>query len=204
MVKFHQKMTNERFSKTENAILSALFTNPEMLSVRAIMHHAKISRATLYRHHQNVYEVIPDVERYLLRKYDQIMRSLLRKKDMSISNFYMQMLVFITSNRRYFALVVKWRGAHIIEDMVARLIPRIVADYKLPPNSKKMMLVYLKETSGLIEIWLRKGCRSSKASLLTDIKYLTRSMRSRLVGLLDEPTPSRRSSTASKCHPKSN
>ena len=178
-------MTNPRFLATEISILQVILQDKKALSFRVIARRAKISRSTLYRHHKGASDILPDLEKYLLHSFDRLMGGLMRQPRTPIATLYLQTLVFILQNRRYFTLLVRLQGASVLETIMRRLARRVAAIYALPDNSSKLLHVFVKEATAILEIWVRGGCRTSEDEVLHDLLYLTRTLRTRLGGLLN-------------------
>ena len=182
----YKRLNNRRFRKTEEAILEAFFVEKKILSIRVLTRRAKISRSTLYRHHENTYEVVPDYEEYILKKYCNLMRGLMRRKNIKLRTLYYQMLIFIFKNKNVLKVILLTGDKCLIEKMVQKLEPRIVEIYKLPKNHEKMLRIYRKEIAGLIEEWIENGMNCEEMdSVLMSIMDLTKTMRQRLRILLD-------------------
>ena len=178
-----RKLKDQRFRKTEKALIEALFSNKKMLSARVIVKRAKISRATLYRHHGSVYEIVPDYEEYILEKYNRLMRGLVRRKGLKVKTIYHQMLIFIMKNRDIFKMVVERGDGELTGRIVRKIEPKLVEVYRLPKNSEKILVVYEKEIIGVVEGWMRGDFKEDEMVILGDIMYLTETMRSRLMPL---------------------
>lgn len=179
-----QRMSNHRFRHTEKSILDAVLSSRKILSVRAIIKRAHISRTTFYRHHRSAQAIVPDFEAYVLQKYHRLMRGLLRRPKISIRTLYLQLLVFIAQNQEAFTLIVSRAGDHIIEQMIHSLTPRLSEHYHFPLNSSSLVVVYVKEVAGVIELWIRDDCKAPDTEVLADIMYLTKFVRQHLSGLI--------------------
>ena len=179
-----KKLKDQRFRKTERAIIRALFSTRKMLGVRVIVKRAKISRSTLNRHHGSVHEIVPDYEEYVLGKYNRLMRGLVRKKGMRVKTIYHQMLIFIIKDRDIFKMVVGRGDGGLIERMMHKIEPKIIEVYRLPKNCEKILAVYEKEIIGVVEGWIREDFKEDEMVVLSDIIYLTETMRARLMPLV--------------------
>ena len=65
-----QKLKDKRYRKTEEAIVGAFFLAQDNLNPKKIIKVANISRATLYRHHKSVYNVVTDYKEYITIQYE--------------------------------------------------------------------------------------------------------------------------------------
>lgn len=175
-----KKLKDRRFRKTEEAILRAFFSNKRVLSARVITKRARISRSTLYRHHGTVYEIIPDYEAYILAKYCKLIDGLIKRREIKIKTIYCQMLIFILRNKGLLEKIVEKDGGELIEKMVKMLEPKIKEVYSLPKNCEKMLKIYEKEITGLVESWIKNDFYGGEMIILGDIMYLSNTFRLRL------------------------
>ena len=75
----------------------------------------------------------------------------------------------------------------ILEKMIKKIEMKIKEECSLPKNSEKMIRVYRKEVEGLIENWIKCGVKKCEIDdLLSDIMYLTKTMRQRLMPLVSD------------------
>lgn len=177
-------MSNRRCRKTEEKILEAFRNLDDFPSVNLIIKKAGISRTTFYRHHESIYKIRPNYEKYILKDFTKMMRSLVSKKDAKISSVYYRMLIYIMVNKKIFSMLVEKGDSKVIEKMVSRLSGKIKDVYHLPKNSAKILEIYGCEIHGIIENWGREGfCEGKMDDTLKDIMYLTETMRTRLLPL---------------------
>lgn len=174
---------SRRFWRTEQAILRAFFSSKRMLSARVLAKRAQISPSTLYRHHKNVYEIMPDLEKYMLKRYTRMIRGLMRQRGVQIKTLYAKTLIFIAQNQEVFEMIMERGCEGVIEKMVGKLLPKIRRIYQIPRNAKESLKVYENEVAGVIEVWLREGCKRPETEVLADVMYLTNTMRQRLLAL---------------------
>ena len=81
-------------------------------------------------------------------------------------------------------ILEKGRG-EILGKMIEEFESRIKEDCVLPKNSEKMIHIYKKEVEGLMENWIKCGVKKCEVDeLLSDIMYLTKTMRKRLMPLI--------------------
>ena len=180
-----KKLGNQRFRQTEEAVLGAFFGSKKVLNARIIVKRARISRSTLYRHHKTVYEIVPDYEEYILEKYDNLMRGLI-KRNIRLKTAFHQMLIFILRNKRVFKIIMDKGNENILEKMIRRMEPKIVKIYRLPEDCGKMLRIYEKEIAGVIDGWRRGGFVEDEMRVLADIMYLTATIRQRLGALTEQ------------------
>lgn len=179
-----KKLRNKRFRETEKAILIAFFSSEGFLNVGAIARRAQISRSTLYRHHKVVCEIGLDYEEYILRKYNFLIERIMEKRKIKIRTVYHQTLIFILKNKEIFGLMIRRSNGYLIEKMIKKVEPRIKEIYKLPKNCNKILRIYRKEITGLIEDWIKNDFVEDEIAILDDIVYLTEIMRLRLMPLV--------------------
>lgn len=179
-----KKLKDKRFRKTEKAIIEVFFSNKKVLSARVVVKRAKISRSTLYRHHESVYGIVPDYESYILEKYSKLMRILVRREKVRAKTLYYQMLVFILKNGDIFRMIIKRGNGQLLGRMVQRIKPKLTKLYRLPKNCEKILAIYEKEIVGVLENWIRNDFEEDETMILSDIMYLTETMRARLMPLV--------------------
>ena len=174
-------MQNKRYRQTEDAILEVLLGAKEMPSVGELTKRAKISRSTLYRHHRAMPGIIPDYEKEVLKNYKRTVKKSLKQKNVELKNVYLQMLIFILKRKRVFEILFRYEGGRVVERMVIEIKEQIVRVCHLPKNYDKMLRIYTKEVSGVVEEWAKDSFSEEKmGKTLSDIIYLTETMRARL------------------------
>lgn len=179
-----KKLRDRRFRKTEKAIIKVFFGSKRVLSARLIVKRAKISRATLYRHHGPVYEIVPDYEKYILKTYNGLIQGLVRRRGIRVKVLYHQILIFMMKNRDIFKMIVEKGSGRLLERMIRKIEPKIIEFYRLPKNCERMLMVYEKEITGMLEDWVRNDFKESESVILSDMMYLTETMRGRLMQLI--------------------
>lgn len=178
-----RKMANERFFKTEKAIFIAYCKLRDYPSAKKIAQRAKISRATLYRHHRKVAKIPEDYEKYLLEKYHKTMRGFV-KKEAKIRILYFRALVFMMNNKDIILALFQEGRKEIIKNMADRLKDRVVNEWKIGGDLSKMFSIYKNEIVGVIEDWAEQDFSEKKLNkTLDDIVYLTQTARQRLLPL---------------------
>ena len=175
------KTKNKRYQKTEEVILEALMKSKEFPTTSMLIKKARIARSTLYRHHKTVLKILPDYERGVLIKYGNVVRRLIRRKNIQIRTICLRTLIFIMAEQELFKILLKYEGGIIIEKMILKLRSKLKAACHLPPNSDKILRVYAKEVAGIIEEWSDSGFKEDKINeTLNKILYLTETMKQRL------------------------
>ena len=181
-----KKLKNKRFKKTEETIIMAFFTAREILSVDRLIKIAGISRSTLYRHHKTVYEIAPNYERYILKKYNRALKRVLKTKRIRLSCIYRKMLIFIRTHHQIIEFILKYGKPDLIEKMINTLRPKLIFTGKI--TNEAMFEIYCKEVSGVIVRWILDGSAKSEIlSVVDKIIYLTDSAKLRL-GPITEQT----------------
>ena len=174
-----EKLKDKRFRETEKAILIAFFSMKEKIDTNGLIKKAHISRSTFNRHHKNVYEIVPDYEMYIMRKFKLNMGKLINKEKVEIEKVYRRMLLFILKNRTILGILIKNEEKEIIEKMVEAVEPKIVrmkGDFR-----QEILKVHAKEIIGLIEIWGTRGFKREELERIYDkIMFLTDSIKIRL------------------------
>lgn len=182
-----KKLEDARFRKNEEAILKAFFDcGQDRLSVTELARRADVDKATFYRHHKTIYGIVTDYEEYILIEYESFMCEMLNKNNVSIRVIYYRLLIFILKNQEAFAIFLENQRMAIIMKMVGVLVPKLKEEYKLYGNLERVFRVYVSEIMGLIEEWIEKRSGEEEITgLLDDIMYLTKTIRLRLLPLIN-------------------
>ena len=181
---FWRLMKNRRFSNNETAIVNTLPNNQHLLSARVISRRAKINPSTFYRHHQNVHQIIPDLEHFLYQNYLKMMRGFLNRPDIDVRTLYLQTLVFVLQNRNWFQIIEAHDNGRLLEQMIYLLIPKISAIYNFPSNNPAISRIFAKDIATIIEIWVESEFKAKETEVLSDMLYLTKNIRTHLIGLM--------------------
>ena len=161
--------------------MEVLAKSKELPTAGLLVRKARISRATLYRHHKTVTRIIPDYKKEVLAKYGGMLRGLSHQKNTQVRKICLRTLIFVMANRRIFKILLRYDGGAVIEKMVLKSKSKLQSTYHLPKNPDKMLKVYTKEVAGIIEEWGRRGfCEDGMDITLVKIMYLTDTMRQRL------------------------
>ena len=180
-----KKLKNKRFRKTEEAIIMAFFTAKEILSVDRLIKIAGISRSTLYRHHKSVYEIAPNYERYILKKYNRALKRSLKIKRVRLPGIYRKTLIFIKSHHQIIEFLLQYGKPDLIEKMINMLKPKLISTGKI--TNEAMFEIYCKEVSGVITRWILDGSAKSEIlSVVDKIIYLTDSAKLRLSPITEQ------------------
>ena len=161
--------------------MKVLAKSKKLPTAGILVRKARISRATLYRHHKTVTEIIPNYKREILIKYGDMMRGISHQKNTQVRKICLRTLIFVMANRRIFKILLRYDGGAVIEKMVLKSKNKLQSTYHLPKNPDKMLKVYTKEVAGIIEEWGRREfCEDGMNVTLDKIMYLTDTMRQRL------------------------
>ncbi|MBQ6461381.1 hypothetical protein IJJ36_03050 [Candidatus Saccharibacteria bacterium] len=181
-----KRLKDKRFKKTEEAILRVFFETKECISVKSLAIKIGVARSTIYCHHKSIREILPDYEKYILKKYSKMVRQLAHKKEKKSRVLYINILLFVLRNKRIFEILLKHRNKIVFEEMILRIKPMIEGEMGLPENSEKLYKVFASEIAALIEGWGEEDFAEKNMSMvLSDIVFLTKTARTRLVELLD-------------------
>lgn len=176
-----EQLRDSRFRKTEIAILTVFSATKDIPTPEKLAKQAGVSKATLYRHHKTVYDIVPDYKNYILAQYHNMMRIQRNKKNIKIENLYRKVLFFICRNKRLFLCLFFKSDFVVVEEMINYLKPKISELCALPKNSEKIFVVYKKEIAGLIEAWAKTNFEEARIDeVLADVVFLTKTMRKRL------------------------
>ncbi|MBR3329568.1 hypothetical protein IKG29_03555 [Candidatus Saccharibacteria bacterium] len=176
-----KRLANKRFKRTEEAILRAFFESDNFISIEEMARRAGVARSTIYVHHRMVREIIPDYERYILRKYQRMIREVLTGRDCGVYSMMTKVLIFILVNKKVFIVVLRGGGKRVIEQMIDGLREKLVKIMRLSPNQEKIFVVYKSEVVTLIEVWCQEGFnRDEIERVASEIVYLTETAKMRL------------------------
>ncbi len=177
-----KKLKDKRFAGKEKVILTAFFSVKEKISTNCLAKRAKVSRATINRHHGNAYDIVSNYEKYILKKYKMYMRCPLKKCKVMPRKIYLSMLVFMYKNRIVLGMLIKNKDKEILEEMVEFLESMVINNKE--KHSNEVLRVYLKEITGILEIWVLDGFKKEKIDeILKKIMYLTDNLEKRLAPL---------------------
>ena len=182
-----KRMSNKRFRKTEEAILKVFFEGDYYICTKELAKKVGVARSTVYNHHRTAREILPDYERYILRKFRRALRRMTKNKNVKLKSLYMKVLFLIMHEKRIFGVLMRGGRRETLEKIVLEMRVKIVNYAKLPKNSEKMFGVYVSEVVELVVGWGKRGFIEAEIEgLLEDIIYLTDTMRQRLAPLMDE------------------
>ena len=170
---------DQRYQKNEEAIMSAFFRAQKGLNGKQLAKAARVSRATLYRHHKGAQAVMSDIEQMILEAYKKDIAKVMNGGKLRVM-FY-RMLLFIEGHQKEFELIENRGDERALEEMVLELVPQVVRKYKIPAKYEEVLRIYEKEVTAVVETWILAGFSTSDMGVLKDIMYLTRSLRERLV-----------------------
>ena len=182
-----KKLEDARFRKNEEAILKAFFDcGQDRLSVTELARRADVDKATFYRHHKTIAQILVDYEEYILLEYEGFICGVLDKDNVSARVTYYRMLIFILKNQKIFAILLERQRTAAVMKMIGSLVPKVVDEYRLYGDLERVFRVYVGEIVGLIEEWTERGFREDEMmELLDNIMYLTKTIRLRLLPLIN-------------------
>ena len=174
-----EKLKNKKYRNNEEAIRRAVFLTKHKLSVKYLVKTAHISRATLYRHHQNINEIIPDYENYVLKRFQNIIH-FAKKKDIKLNLVYERLLLFILAHRVIISCIFKHSNdSNLVEKMIEFLKPTIIATHTI--KNDEVFKIYTKEVACIIQSWQQDGFKKEEITVtLNKILYLTQTAQIRL------------------------
>ena len=176
-----KNMSNKRFRTTEKAIFVAYCKLKDYPTAKKLARVAKISRTTLYRHHQKAQTIPIDYENYLIKAYTKTTKCLIKRApDLKI--LILRTLIFIYNHREVIKALFNDNHKEIIKQMFRLLKPSIIDEWHLAGDLAKMYNIYANEVLGVIEAWGAKGFpKNSIDQVLNDIMYLTDTARQKLL-----------------------
>ena len=176
-------MSNKHFFKTEYKIFTAYCKSHNHPTARKITTNAKISRATLYRHHYNAQSILRDYEDLILATYSHKIEALTKRKT-STKVLFLRTLIFISRHGKVFRALFTDGRKEIIKQILKKLKPSVTITWRPVNCLDKIYSIYENEVLGVIEIWSEYNFSATKLSrALSDILYLTKTAPERLAPL---------------------
>lgn len=174
-----KKLKNKRFRNTEETIVKTIISTKDKLSLAQLIHLAHISRSTIHRHHGNITEIVPNYEKYLLRKCKTTLERLMKIKNIHLEYLYERLMIFLLNNQQIVKLIFKHGDSDFIEKIIFILKPKIISTSKI--SNDEAFTLYNKEIAGLIELWFYTGFDEANiAPTVEKIMYLTNTAHIRL------------------------
>lgn len=176
-----KRMQDKRFRKTEEMILKVFFEEDYYVSMQDVAKKIGVARSTVYNHHRAVREILPDYEKYILRKYKNIIAHMLRKKNVKLKTIYTRTLFFIIQEKRIFELAIKKERRGMIFGMVFMNKGKIMRRARMPQDKEKILRIYASEVVELIVDWGKAGFKVDEVEkIVEEMMYLTDTMMARL------------------------
>ena len=167
-----KKLKNKRFRASETSIVTALLSAKDKLNLAQLIRIAHISRSTVHRHHGNIINIVPNYEKYLLRKCKATLGRLMKIENIHLEFLYERLMIFLSNNQQIVTLILKSGNSNFAEQLVSILKPKIISTTKL--SDGEALTLHCKEIAGLIELWCRSGFdKSDVATIIDKIRYLT-------------------------------
>ena len=174
---------NKHYWKTEDSILKAFFQTRSKQTVKKLTKRAKISRSTFYRHHENQYAIMPDLERKTVAEFGREMGKFTRAHSVQTRMLVYRMLNFVRKNGRECEMIVRRGDERTLEAMIDDLLPQIARANHIPTECEVLVRVYQKEITGIVETWILGNFRPGETEVLGDMMYMTNTARRRLMAL---------------------
>ena len=179
-----KRLADKRFRRTEEAILQAFFESRDHIGVVGIAKKAGVARSTVYGHHRTAREIVPDYERYILRKFRETVKKMDLKRGVKIETVFTRTLVFIVANKRYFSIVLKGGDKAVFGKMVDELKELLVDAMKVSKKQREVFAIYGSEIAVIMSEWCVQGfCYEEIGRQVDNMAYLTRTARMRLGAL---------------------
>ena len=176
-----KRLNNRRFRRTEEAILRTFFEEDVFIGAKDMAKKAGVARSTFYHHHRTVREIVPDYKRYIMRKYNRLVRSLCGEKKMTIRRIYSETLIFLIRNKRVFELLLRAGEIRVVKEMMMLHKSGVVNYMRINCNIDKIFGIYLSEIIEIIGNWGEKGFPEMEIRMvLDDMMFLTDTAKKRL------------------------
>ncbi len=175
-----KRLADKRFRRTEEAILQAFFALRGDVGMIRIAKNAGVARSTVYIHHRATREIIPDYEKYILKKYQKVVQRMLTAKNSRFEAILMRTLIFMVINKQIFRIVLRGRS-NAIGKMIDKLEIKTVNVMGVSKNQRHIFKIYRSEVIVLIEEWCERGFNGDEMNkLVENIVYLTKTAKMRL------------------------
>lgn len=180
-----KRLKNARFRKTEETILRVFFEG-ECRCICKLAKRAGVHRTTVYFHHHRVVAIPTDYQHYVLYMYKKTLKRLISGGDGKIETVFEITLLFMMQNKKLFKVALYTGDTTVYRKMVWMLRPLIEKSMGLPKNSKRMFNVYASEIVALMDEWGKKDyLEEEMKTVLKNILYLTKSLRTRLAPIME-------------------
>ena len=180
-----KRLKNARFRKTEETILRVFFEG-ECRCICKLAKRAGVHRTTVYFHHHRVAAIPTDYQHYILYMYKRTLKRLISGGDGKIETAFEILLIFMVQNKKLFKVALYLGDTTVYRKMVWMLRPLIEKAMGLPKNSKRMFNVYTGEIVELMDEWGKKDYSEEEMkTVLKNILYLTKSLRTRLAPIME-------------------
>ena len=167
-----KQLKDKRFLASEQKVRQAFAMVKDTLDVGRLVKLAGISRATLYRHHGNIHNIVPDYENYIFHKYSLTIRRFSKIKHIRLRNLYERTFIFIFSYRRIIGFLLKYGNQDFIERLLVNLEPKLLSSTKV--TNHEMFVIYSKEVAAVINEWGKAGFDKDEIPVaLGKVMYLT-------------------------------
>ena len=177
-----KKLRDRRFRRTEEAILKVFFEEDVYIGIDSLAKRIGVARSTVYHHHKKMREIVPDYRKYFLRNYKRGISKILSKKDLRINTLYEYIAYFLLRYKMEFTVLLKGKDHETLVQIMSIIRNKIESAMRLPKNSDKIYSIYASEVVELIRDWAVKGFSEQEiVKLVSDIMYLTTTMRERLM-----------------------
>lgn len=176
-----KRLADKRFRRTEEAILQAFFALDSDMGVAKIAREAGVARSTVYTHHHAAKEIIPDYEKYILKKYRKLVKKMVAVNNYRFETMIVRMLIFVATDKRIFSIILRGSERRVFEAMVDELKLEIISVMRVPKKDEKIFAIYKSEVVVIIGEWCKKGFNLEDIDKTAqNIIYLTNTARMRL------------------------
>lgn len=150
-----KRMANRRFRKTEDAICK-IFMRGTKKGISEAARSAGRPRSTFYYHHQSQDKILADYRRYILRKYNRLIRRISGSKA-DLKDMYLQLLMFILREKPVFLMFSKMGERKIFCQMVETLQPKIERVVGASNHEERVFDLYRAGMVTVLETWGSDG-----------------------------------------------
>lgn len=175
-------MKDKRFREVEEKILQLFFEYGYGLTAKMAAMKLGIARSTFYRHHKSVHDIMPDYARTILADVRTECKGC---SEECVRSFFRGVLIMIVHQKVIFLIFLKMRNREVLVLILLKNQTMLLkyADFKV--EAGKVFNIYIGEVIAIMAQWGESGFNYEEISLvLSDILYLTKTMKRRLGPLL--------------------
>ena len=169
---------DKRFRETEEQILRLFFERNGNVTIGEMARAIGVSRATIYRHHHSIDEIVSDYSRTLLEKCKVKCDGFSEKQ---VRRFFLELLLFIVKNKLVFMMFFSVKNRNVLMGILVNNKEMILKSAGFTGRADKAFNIYCGEVLAVIQMWSEDGLSwEGMSTALEDILFLTKTLKTRL------------------------